>query len=146
MNGRKLRPLNIIDEYSRIALEIHVGRRCKTVDVIDTLEELLSKFPAPTHIRMDNGPEFIALALQEWCVGRGTGTEYIPSDAPWENPFVEWFISIIRDKILNIELFMSVCEARMLPERYRLEYNTYRPHSSLQRRTPLEALKQWRAA
>jgi transposase InsO family protein len=78
MNGRKLKFLNVIDEYSRMALAIRVGRRCKAVDVIDTLEELLSKFPAPTHIRMDNGPEFIALALQEWCVGSGTGTEYIP--------------------------------------------------------------------
>jgi transposase InsO family protein len=146
MNGRKLKFLNVIDEYSRMALAIRVGRRCKAVDVIDTLEELLSKFPAPTHIRMDNGPEFIALALQEWCVGSGTGTEYIPPGAPWENPFVESFNSRIRDEFLNFELFMSVCEARMLAERYRMEYNTYRPHSSLQGRTPLEALQQWRAA
>lgn len=146
MNGRKLKFLNVIDEYSRMALAIRVSRRCKVVDVIDTLEELLSKFPAPTHIRMDNGPEFIALALQEWCVGSGTGTEYIPPGSPWENPFVESFNSRIRDEFLNIELFMSVCEARMLAERYRMEYNTYRPHSSLQGRTPLEALQQWRAA
>jgi transposase InsO family protein len=75
MNGRKLKFLNVIDEYSRMALAIRVDRRCKAVDVIDTLEELLRKFPAPTHIRMDNGPEFIALALQEWCVGSGAGTE-----------------------------------------------------------------------
>jgi len=146
MNGRKLKFLNIIDEYSRMALAIRVGRRCQAVDIIDTLEDLLGKFPAPTHIRMDNGPEFIAIALQEWCVGSGTGTEYIPPGAPWENPFVELFNSRIRDEFLNIELFMSVCEARMLAERYRMEYNTYRPHSSLQGRTPLEALQQWRAA
>jgi transposase InsO family protein len=137
-NGRKPSSSTSIDENSRMALAIRVGRRCQSVNVIDTLENLLGKFPAPTHIRMDNGQEFIAIALQEWCVGSGTGTEYIPPGAPRENPFVESFNSRIRDDFLNIGLFMSVCEARMLAKRYRMEYNTYRPHSCLKWRTPLE--------
>ena len=77
MDGRMLKFLNVIDEYSRVCLAIRVGRRCKAVDVIDTIEKLLKLYPAPTHLRMDNGPEFIAHALQEWCTGSGTGTALI---------------------------------------------------------------------
>ena len=122
------------------------GRRCKSVDVIDTIEELLKLYPPPTHLRMDNGPEFIAHALQEWCTGSGTGTAYIPPGSPWENPFVESFNGRFRDEFLNIELFGSLQEAKLLAEQHRIEYNVYRPHSALQGRTPLEVLQQWRAA
>ena len=146
MNGRNLKFLNVVEEFSRVCLAIRVGRRCKAVDVIDTIEELLKQHPAPTHLRMDNGPEFIAHALQEWCTGSGTGVAYIPPGSPWENPFVESFNGRLRDEFLNIELFSSVKEAKILAERHRMEYNTYRPHSALQGRTPLEVLQQWRAA
>lgn len=86
----------------------------------------------PTHLRMDNGPEFIAHALQEWCTGSGTGTAYIPPGSPWENPFVESFNGRFRDEFLNIELFGSLQEAKLLAEQHRIEYNVYRPHSALQ--------------
>ena len=114
MDGRTLKFLNVIDECSRFALAIRVGRRCRAVEVIDTIEELLKLYPAPTHLRMDNGPEFIANALQEWCVGSGCNTAYIPPGSPWENPFVESFNSRFRDEFLNIELFTSVQEAKLL--------------------------------
>jgi len=146
MDGRMLKFLNVVDEFSRVCLAIRVGRRCRAVDVIDTIEELLRLYPPPTHLRMDNGPEFIAHALQEWCTGSGSGTAYIAPGSPWENPFVESFNSRFRDEFLNIELFVSVQEARRLAEQYRMEYNTNRPHSALQGRTPLEVLQQWRAA
>jgi len=146
MDGRRLKFLNIVDEYSRMCLAIRVGRRCKAMDVIDTIEELLKQYPAPTHLRMDNGPEFIAHALQEWCTGNGSGAEYIPPGSPWENPFVESFNSRLRDEFLNIEIFASLLEAKVLAEQHRMEYNTYRPHSALQGRTPLEVLQQWKAA
>jgi len=94
--------------------------------VIDTIEELLKLYPAPTHLRMDNGPEFIAHALQEWCTGSGTGTAYIPPGSPWENPFVESFNGRFRDEFLNIELFGSLQEAKLLAEQHRMEYNVYR--------------------
>jgi transposase InsO family protein len=116
------------------------------MDVIDTIEELLKQHPAPTHLRMDNGPEFIAHALQEWCTGSGSGAEYIPPGSPWENPFVESFNSRLRDEFLNIEIFASFLEAKVLAEQHRMEYNSYRPNSALQGRTPLEVLQQWKAA
>jgi putative transposase len=146
MDGRTVKFLNVVDEYSRVCLAIRVGRRCQAVHVIDTIEELLKLFPAPTHLRMDNGPEFIAHALQEWCTGSGAGTAYIPPGSPWENPFVESFNGRLRDEFLNIELFSSLPEARVLAEQHRIEYNFYRPHSALQGRTPLEVLQQWKAA
>ena len=117
MDGRTLKFLNVIDEFSRVCLAIRVGRRCTAVDVIDTIEELLKLYPAPTHLRMDNGPEFIAHALQEWCTGNGSGTAYIPPGSPWENPFVESFNGRLRDEFLNIELFSSLPEAKVLAER-----------------------------
>ena len=80
---------------------------------------------------MDNGPEFIAHALQEWCTGSGTGTAYIPPGSPWENPFVESFNGRFRDEFLNIELLASLQEAKLLAEQHRIEYNVYRPHSAL---------------
>jgi len=79
-------------------LAIRIGRCCKAMDVIDTIEELFKQYPAPTHLRMDNGPEFIAHALQEWCAGSGSGAEYIPPGSPWENLFVESFNSRLRDE------------------------------------------------
>jgi transposase InsO family protein len=146
MDGRMLKFLNVIDEFSRVCLAIRVGRRCQAVDVIDTIEDLLKLYPAPTHLRMDNGPEFIACALQEWCTGNGSATAYIPPGSPWENPFVESFNGRFRDEFLNVELFASVQEAKLLSEQHRIEYNVYRPHSALQGRTPLEVLQQWKAA
>jgi putative transposase len=96
----RLKLLNTVDEYSLMGLAISVGRRCKAIDVIDSIEELLKQYPAPTHLRMDNGPEFIAHALQEWCTGSGSGAEYIPPGSSWENPFEESFNSRLRDKFL----------------------------------------------
>ena len=90
---------------------------------------------------MDNGPEFIAHALQEWRTSSATGTAYIPPGSPWENPFVESFNGWFRDEFLNIELFASLQEAKLLAEQHRIEYNVYRPHSALQGRTPLEVLQ-----
>ena len=146
MDGRTLKYLNVIDELSRVCLAIRVDRRCRAVEVIDTIEDLLKLYPPPTHLRMDNGPEFIANALQEWCTGNGSATAYIPPGSPWENPFVDTFTGRFRDEFLNIELFSSLPEAKLLAEQHRIEYNVYRPHSSLQGRTPLDVLQQWKAA
>jgi putative transposase len=100
MDGRTRKFLNVIDEFSRVWLAIRVGRRCKAIDVIKTLEELFKLDQAPTQLRMDNGPDFIAHALQEWCTGSGTGTAYIPPGSPWDNPFVESFNDRFRDEFL----------------------------------------------
>ena len=136
----------MIDEHSRLCLAIRVDRRCKAKDVVAVLEELTSVYPAPTFIRSDNGPEFIAHALRKWCQNSGTSTAYIEPGAPWQNGFVEPFNSRFRDEFLNTELFATVAEAQGLANRWRWEYNTLRPHSALQGRTPLEAAQQGAAA
>ena len=146
MAGSRLKFLNLVDAYSSAFLATCVGRRCNAIDVIDTIEKHLRQYPAPTHLRMDNGPEFIAHSLQEWCTGSGTGAAYISPGSPWENPFVESFNGRFMDELLDIELFASLPEAKVLAEQHHIEYNTYSPHSALQGRTPLEVLKKWRAA
>lgn len=88
-DGRRLKFLNVIDEHSRLCLAIRVDRRCKAKDVVAVLEELTSVYPAPTFIRSDNGPEFIAHALRKWCQNSGTSTAYIEPGAPWQNGFAE---------------------------------------------------------
>ena len=110
------------------------------------LEELTSLYPAPTYIRSDNGPEFIAHALKRWCKRSGTTTAYIEPGSPWQNGFAESFNSRFRDESLNTELFATVAEAQGLADRWRWEYNSLRPHSALQGLTPLEAAQQGAAA
>ena len=114
--------------------------------MIDTIEELIKQYPAPTPLRMDNRPEFIANAPQERCTVSGKGTARIPPNSPWENPFVESCNGRIRDEFLNIELFLSLPEGKVMAVQHRIEYNVYRPDSALQVRTPLEVLQQWNAA
>ena len=138
-DGRRLKFLNVIDEHSRLCLAIRVGRRCKAKDVVAALEELTSLYPAPAFIRSDNGPEFIAHALRRWAESSTTTAAYIEPGSPWQNGFAESFNSRFRDEFLNTELFSTVAEAQALANRWRWEYNTLRPHSALQGRTPLEA-------
>ena len=146
-DGRRLKFLNVIDEHSRLCLAIRVARRCKAKDVVAVLEELTSVYPAPTFIRSDNGPEFIAQALRDWCeASTTTSTAYIEPGSPWENGFAESFNGRFRDEFLNTELFTTAPEAQLLADRWRWEYNTFRPHSALQGRTPLEAAQQGVAA
>jgi transposase InsO family protein len=92
---------------------------------------------------MDNGPEMISWALRDWCRLSGTKTIYIEPGSPWENPFVESFNGRSRDELLNIEEFANLAEARIVVEAWRIEYNTYRPHSSLGGLTPAEFKRRW---
>ncbi len=116
-DGRRLKFLNVIDEHSRFCLAIRVGRRCKAKDVVAVLEELTSVYPAPTFIRSDNGPEFIAQALRDWCEASDTtSTAYIEPGSPWENGFAESFNGRFRDEFLNTELFTTAPEAQLLVE------------------------------
>jgi transposase InsO family protein len=115
--------------------------------VVTVLEELTSLCPAPALIRSDNGPECIAQVLRGWCEASGTTTTaYIEPGSAWENGFAESFNGRFRDEFLNTELFTTATEAQILADRWRWEYNTLRPHSALQGRTPLEAAQQGAAA
>jgi putative transposase len=140
---RRLKLLNIVDEHTREALAMHVDRRADADTVITVLERLTADRGAPAHLRMDNGPELIAWALRDWCRFSGTGAVYIEPGSPWENPYVESFNGRVRDELLNVEEFGSLTEAQVLVEAWRVEYNTYRPHSALGGLTPAEYAQQW---
>ena len=123
-----------------------MGRRCKARDVVAVLEELTSLYPEPAFIRSDNCPEFIAHALRRWCRTNGTTTATIEPGSPWQNGYAESFNGGFRDEFLNTELFTTAPEAQILADRWRWEYNSLRPHSALQGRTPLEAAQEGAAA
>jgi hypothetical protein len=98
MDGRTNKFLNLIDEYGRHCMANRVGSSCRAAEVIDTIEELLKLYPPPAHLGMNNGPEFIANILQEWCIASGCSKAYIPPGSRWENPLVESFNSGFRDE------------------------------------------------
>lgn len=110
---------------------------------MDTVEALVARRGAPAHLRMDNGPELVARALRDWCRLVGTGTVYIEPGSPWQTPWVESFNGRVRDELLNVEQFFTLKEAQVIAEDWRIEYNTYRPHSSLGMLTPAEFAEQW---
>ena len=144
-DGRKIRMLNIVDEYTREALAIRVARRLNSSDVIDVLSDLFILRGVPAHIRSDNGPEFAAKAVQAWIGAVGAQTAYIMPGSPWENGYVESFNARLRDEFLNGEIFYTLKEAQVLIEAWRRHYNTTRPHSSLRYRPPAPEALLWPA-
>jgi transposase InsO family protein len=135
-NGRPLRMLNIIDEYTRECLCIKVARKITAQDVLEELFDLIVEKGLPDHIRSDNGPEFTAKAVREWLSKIGVQTLFIEPGSPWENGYIESFNGKFRDELLNGEIFTTLLEARVLIENWRREYNHIRPHSSLGYRPP----------
>jgi len=129
-DGRKYRMLNIVDEFTHECIAIRIDRRLKSVDVIDVLSDLFILRGVPGHIRSDNGPEFVAKAVQEWIAAVGAKTAYITPGSPWENGFIESFNARLRDELLDGEIFYSLAEARIIIESWRRHYNTVRPHGS----------------
>ena len=137
-NGSRFRILTLIDEYTRECLATHAAWSIRAVDVITVVEAAIERYGAPEHIRSDNGPEFIAYAIQDWLSDQGVKTLYIMPGSPWENGHIESFHDKFRDECLNRELFGSLLEARVIVESWRMEYNEKRPHSSLRYLTPSE--------
>ncbi len=136
-DGRAVRMLTVIDEYTRECLAIRAARRIRSDDVIHTLTELFVLNGAPEHIRSDNGPEFTARVVRGWLERVGVKTLFIEPGSPWENGYNESFNGKLRDELLNREIFYSLKEVQILTERWRREYNTIRPHSSLGYRPPV---------
>jgi putative transposase len=134
--GRALRMLTLMDEYTRECLAIDVGRKLNSENVLCRLAELFVRRGVPSYIRSDNGPEFTALAVRKWLYRVGVKTLFIEPGSPWENGYIESFNGKLRDELLNVELFDTLLEAKVLIERWRREYNTVRPHSSLGYRPP----------
>jgi putative transposase len=128
-DGRTARFLNLIDEYTRECLAIHVGRRINSSQVIEALADAMIELGVPGDIRSDYGPEFVAKKLRKWLAKTGAKILYIEPGSPWENAYCESFNSKMRDEFLNGELFYSLKEARVLAERWRVYFNTERPQS-----------------
>jgi putative transposase len=135
-DGRKYRMLNVIDEFTHECLAIRVSRKLKAVDVIDVLSDLFILRGVPGHVRSDNGPEFVAKAVQEWIAAVGAKAAYIAPGSPWENGFIESFNARLRDELLDGEIFYSLKEAKIVIESWRRHYNTLRPHGSLGYKPP----------
>ena len=125
-----LKLLNVVDEYSRECLAIDVARSIDADGVVATLERLAADRGAPTYVRFDHGPEFIAYAVADWCRFNGTDTVFIDPGSPWQNGWIECFNGRMRDEHLNGQLFDSLLEAQVFIEDWRIDYNNNRPHSS----------------
>lgn len=137
-DGKRVRMLPVVDEYTRECLTIEVGRNLTAREVVNTLDDLFAIRGVPEFIRSDNGPEFIAETVKDWLKRSGVDTLYIAPGSPWENAYSESFNSRLRDELLNRELFETLEEAKVLIDEYRLEYNHRRPHSGLDYQTPAE--------
>ena len=130
---------------------IRVRRKLKGIDVIDVLSELFILRGVPGQIRSDNGPEFVAEAVQKWITAVGAKTAYIAPGSPWENGYIESFNARLRDELLDGEIFYSLKEAQIVIESWRRHYNAVRPHESLGYRPPapevfLPAIAAWPSA
>ena len=134
--GRPLKWFAITDEYTRECLALEVDRSITADRVLDILTSLFLTRGVPTHIRSDNGPEFVAEAIRRHGEAAGLEMLYIKPGAPWENGYAESFFSRLRDELLNVEEFMNLAEARWFARRRLVEHNEQRPHSSLGYQTP----------
>ena len=135
-DGRQLKFMPVLDEYTRECFLIKVSRSITSARVIQELERLFQRHGPPEHLRSDNGPEFVAEALKTYLSDHEVETRYIEPGAPWQNGYIESFNATFRDDLLDRELFSTVLEAEVLAEQYRQKYNEYRPHSSLDYQTP----------
>jgi putative transposase len=136
--GGPLKWLSIVDEYTRECLVLKCDRSITSEDVIDWLAELFAMRGVPQHIRSDNGPEFVAKAIQRWLKQLEIKALYIEPGCPWENGYAESFHSRLRDEFLALEEFESLSAARKLTTAWKKDYNHYRPHSSLGYIAPVE--------
>ena len=141
--GRTLKLLNIIDEYTRECPAIVVDRSIDADKVVATLDRLMLSRGAPTFVRFDNGPEFIAAAVADWCRFNGVGSVFIDPGSPWQNAWIESFNGRLRDEFLNSWQFDNLLEAQVLIEDWRNDYNNRRPHTAHGDRTPSEFAQAW---
>jgi transposase InsO family protein len=143
--ANRLRILCVTDEFTRESLAIEVGGSFRCERVCAVLGQLMTERSRPGALRMDNGPEFVALALRGLCHRRGIDPAYIEPGKPWQNGFAESFISRLRDEFLDGEVFLSVLEAQVRLGLWRRYWNQERLHSSLGYHTPAEFAARWAA-
>jgi transposase InsO family protein len=146
-DGRAFRMLTVIDEFTRERLAIDVARKLASDDVLERLSDLFVRRGVPAHVRSDHGPEFTARAVRDWLGRVGVGPLYIEPGSPWENGYIESFNGKLSDELLGCEIFDTLLEAEALIGRWRVRYNTVRPHSSPGYRPPApEAMVPWTPA
>ena len=142
-DGRKVRLLNIIEDFNRESLAIEVDTSLPTLRVIRVLERLVIERGTPANIRMDNGPEFISHKLEQWCTNRKITLQFIQPGCPTQNAFIERKNGSIRRELLNAYVFTSLTEVRLCCDEWRMDYNLERPHKSLGYLSPLLFAQQW---
>jgi putative transposase len=135
-DGRCYRTLNVVDEGNREALAIEIGTSLPSRRVAQLLEELVALHGPPTMLRCDNGPEFLAQTLADWCVTHGVVLHHIAPGKPNQNAFIERFNKTYRTEVLDAWVFTSLAEVRQITEEWLEMYNTERPHRSLGRVPP----------
>jgi transposase InsO family protein len=140
-DGKTLKFLTLVDEYSRVSLVLPCGRSMTGRDVIRALQDTIKIWGMPTCIRSDNGAEFVAHQVKKWLDDHQIGTHYIDPGSPWQNPFVESFNSIFRTTFLNRWCFLTLAETKFLTQQWVEEYNLIRPHGSLAGLSPLQFLR-----
>lgn len=138
VNGRRFRTLNVVDQYNRQCLGIHVGHCMPTRRVIAEMEKIIDRYGKPMAIRTDNGPEFISKAFQTWLKENGIKWSPIEKGKPQHNGIVERFNRTYREDILDANLFHTVDQAQQLTDDWITYYNDERPHQALNYKTPLE--------
>ncbi len=137
-HGEILKILVVLDEYTRECLGIKVDRRINSEAVTVVLAEIIQRRKKPRYVRSDNGPEFISKKLRQWLSKRRIRPQYIEPGKPWQNGFIESFNARFRAECLNREMFWSRAEAQTVCNWWRQVYNYFRPHSSLDGKTPAE--------
>jgi putative transposase len=135
-DGRAIRMLTVMDEYTRECLAIDVARQLNSEDVLDRLAQLFVDRGTPRHIRSDQRPEFTAEAVRDWLGRVKARTLFIERGSPWENGYIESFNGKLRDELLDREIFYTLKEAKVLIEQWRWQYNHFRPHSAPEYRPP----------
>ena len=138
LTGRKFRTLNIIDAFNREGLSIEPGFSMGSSVVVKVLNRLLLERGKPERIRVDNGPEFIANALQQWCQDNKVMLLFIQPGKPMQNAFIERFNRSYRTAVLDANHFMDLEQVRMLSDEFLEDYNHHRPHESLENLSPVQ--------
>jgi putative transposase len=146
-DGRAIKLLYVVDEFTREALAMEAERRIDGDKVVDVLDRIIAEQGRrPELVRCDNGPEMTSNALRDWCKFSRTGAAFIEPGSPWENPFVESFNSRVRDELLAVEVFTCLAEAKVMVEDFRQDYNRSRPHRAHGMMTPTAFATGWRSA
>ncbi len=144
IDGRQVKLLNVIDEYTRECLAIVVDHSIDAETVVGTLTRLsIERGRPPAFVRFDNGPEFVSNAVADWCDDQQVGSVFIDPGSPWQNAWIEAFNSRLRDELLNMWQFDSLLEAQVIIEDHRIDYNINRPHSALDQQTPAGFADHW---